>query len=277
MAVWFWPNRRLAGSDLRGGQVLVAITREVSPSIERCELVHLARQPIDVGVARSQHAQYERCLADLGCRVHSLPAEPDMPDSVFVEDTAIVLDELAIIARPGAESRRPEAASVAHALGAYRRLSRIEAPGTLEGGDVLRIGRVLYVGLSARSNRDGIAQLRSLVGPFGYGVRAVPIRDCLHLKSAVTQVAAGTLLVNRAWVDVAAFAGMELIDVAPEEPMGANALLIADAVLYPQAHQRTRKRLEGRGLRVRTVDVSEMAKAEGAVTCCSLIVTVRGQ
>jgi dimethylargininase len=251
--------------------VLVAITRPVSPSIERCELTHLARQAIDIDVAGEQHRQYESCLAGLGCQIHHLPVEPELPDCVFVEDTAIVLDELAIITRPGVESRRPETASVAQALRAYRELSYIESPGTLDGGDVLRVGKRMYVGLSGRSSRAGIEQLRGFVEPWGYTVAAVEVAGCLHLKSAVTQVGPNTLLVNRAWVGVSAFEGMELVDVASTEPMGGNALLIGKAVVYPMAYSKTRERLEDRGIEVRAVDVSELAKAEGGVTCCSLI------
>ncbi len=251
--------------------MLVAITRDVSPSIERCEITHVVRAPIDVDVARAQHRAYERRLVDLGCEIHRLPVEPDLPDSVFVEDAAIVLDELAVITRPGAESRRPETLSVARALEAYRSLRHIEPPGTLDGGDVLRVGRTLYVGLSGRTNEAGIAQLRRCVTSYGYAVETVPIERCLHLKSAVTQVGENTLLVNRNWVRGEAFVGMELVDVAPSEPMAANALLIGDIVIYPEAHVATRKRLEERGIDVRAVDVSELAKAEGGVTCCSLV------
>ena len=255
--------------------MLVAITRPVSPSIARCELTHLAREVINVDVAREQHRRYERCLADLGCEIRRLPLEPELPDSVFVEDTAIVLDELAVVTRPGVESRRRETASVAKALEAYRELRHIEPPGTLDGGDVLRIDRIIYVCLSGRSNRAGIEQLRGFVEPFGYTVEAVEMAGCLHLKSAVTQVGRNTLLVNRAWVDVGVFEGMELVDVAPTEPMGGNALLIGEAVVYPMAYSKTRERLEDRGIEVRAVDMSELAKAEGGVTCCSLILKTR--
>jgi len=251
--------------------VLVAITRDVSPSIQQCELTHVVRAPIDIDVARVQHRAYERCLADLGCEIHRLPVAPDLPDSVFVEDAAIVLDELAVITHPGVESRRPETLSVARALVAYRRLFHIAPPGTVDGGDVLRVGRTLYVGLSRRTNEAGIAQLRRDVTSYGYVVKSVPIEQCLHLKSGVTQVGEHTLLVNRSWVDAGAFDGMELVDVAPSEPMAANALLIGGTVIYPKAYTATRKRLEKRGVAVRAVDVSELAKAEGGVTCCSLV------
>ena len=252
----------------------IAITREVSPRIECCEITHVAREKIDIKTARAQHLQYEHCLVSLGCRVQRLSVEPELPDSVFVEDTAIVLDELAIITRPGIASRRPETSSVKKALEPYRKLHHIESPGTIDGGDVLRIGKKFFVGVSSRSNEAGIAQLRKFVTPFGYTVIAVEITDCLHLKSAVTKVAKNTLLINRAWVDSSAFAGMDLIDVSPSEPFGANALLLDETVVYPLAYAKTQERLRNHGIVVKTVDVSELAKAEGAATCCSLIFNV---
>jgi dimethylargininase len=233
--------------------MLVALTREVPPSIARCELTHLAREPIDHGRAAAQHRAYEEALAELGCVVQRLPAEPEMPDSVFVEDAAVVVDEIAVLARPGAESRRA-------------------APGTLDGGDVLRIGQDLWVGLSGRSNPEGVRQLAALLAPFGYQVRGVPVSGCLHLKTAVTHLAARTVLANPHWVAVSALADdLEVVEVHPDEPMGANALPIGDTVLYPTAFPRTRERIEARGLRVRALDASELARAEGALTCCSII------
>jgi dimethylargininase len=227
--------------------------------------------PIDLDTARVQHRQYEACLAALSCRVYRLPAEPSLPDSVFVEDTAVVLDELAIIARPGAVSRRGETGAPAEMLMAYRKLTYIEPPGTLDGGDVLRIGKRLFVGLSSRSNEAGVEQMRRLAGSFGYSVESVRVRGCLHLKSAVTQVAERTLLINPKWVDAGAFEGMELVDVHPQEPFGGNALLVGDTVVYPTSYPATCLRLEERGIVVKAVDVAELGKAEGGVTCCSLI------
>jgi dimethylargininase len=252
--------------------MILAITRQVSPSIEKCELTHLEREPIDLEHARSQHAAYESCLAELGCRVCSLPPEQDLPDAVFVEDAAIVLDDLAVITRPGAPSRRPETASIEKALAPYRIIRRIEPPATLDGGDVLRLGTTLYVGVSGRSDAAGIEQLRAHVAPFRYSVAAVPVRGCLHLKSAVTQVGPETVLINRQWVDPAHFSGMQRIDVSPEEPRGANALFIDGQVVYPDDLPRTAQRLHDAGISVRPVGVSELAKAEGGVTCCSLLV-----
>jgi dimethylargininase len=210
-------------------------------------------------------------LTELGCQVRSLPPEPDLPDSVFVEDVAIVLNEVAVITRPGAESRRPESVSIAKVLRTFRQTVSIEAPCTLDGGDVLRLGRQLYVGRSGRSNGSGIEQLLEAVKPYNYGVIAVDVDGCLHLKSAVTQVAENTLLINRAWVDPTVFGTVELIDVDPTEPFAANALLIGETLIFPTAYPRTLARLEERGIRVKCVEVSELAKAEGGVTCCSLI------
>lgn len=251
--------------------MLVAITRKISPRISECQLTHLARAPIDVGRAAAQHQAYERCLEGLGCSVTSLPAEPELPDSVFVEDAAAVFDELAILARPGSESRQAEVASVAKALEPHRKLARIEAPGTLDGGDVLTLGKQVFVGLSRRTNQAGIEQMRALLPVYGYSVESVPVECCLHLKSAVTQIGQGALLINPAWVEPSAFRDFELIEVDVAEPYAANALLVKGVVVYPAAHEQTRKRLDERGIGVVTVEVSELAKAEGGVTCCSLI------
>jgi len=251
---------------------MYALIRPVSPGLARCELTHLARSPIDVEVAGEQHRHYAQALASLGCRLVELAAEPDLPDSVFVEDTVVVLDEIAVLTRPGATSRRAEVESVARGLESLRPCLRIEAPGALDGGDVLRVGRRLFVGQSGRSNAGGIGQLKATVRPHGYEVVPVPIRGCLHLKSAVTLVGPETLLINDHWVDRGYWSGMRFVDVAPEEPHAANALRIGDTVVHAASGPRTRERLEAAGLRVLPVDVSEMEKAEGAVTCCSVIV-----
>ena len=250
---------------------MYALIRAVSPAIARCELTHLARSPIDVGLAQQQHARYARTLASLGCRLLELAAEPDLPDSVFVEDTAVVLDEIAVMTRPGAVSRQLEVVSVAASLERWRTCVRIEAPGTLDGGDVLRVGRDLYVGQSGRSNAAGIAQLASAIAPFGYRTTRVPLRGCLHLKSAVTCVGPDTLLINDAWVDRAHWPGKRFIPVATEEPHAANSLLVGETLLHAASAPRTRERLEAAGLRVVALDVSEIEKAEGGVTCCSVL------
>ena len=254
---------------------LIAITRQISPRFNECELTHLDRQPIDLHLARAQHHQYEAALRELSCDVISLPPEPDLPDSVFVEDVALVFDEIAVITRPGADSRKPETESIAWALSPYRMLRTIAAPGTIDGGDVLRVGQTVYVGRSNRSNRSGVEQLQALLAPYGYRVQSVEVTGCLHLKSAVTQVCEDTLLINPAWVDRSIFGEMRFIDVDDGEPSAANAVWIDDAVIYPSSFARTQRRLEEAGLHLKIVAATEVAKAEGAVTCCSLIFRVR--
>ena len=249
----------------------IAMTRSASPRMGDCELTYLPRVEIDIELVRAQHEEYQNALAALGCQLVPLPAEPDLPDSIFVEDTAIVLPEVAIITRPGAESRRPETGSVAQALKAYRKLIFVQAPGTLDGGDVLRVGQTLYVGSSNRSNGEGIRQLATATLPLGYSVVPIPVSGCLHLKSAVTLVGPNTLLMNRQLVDASYFTEFDIIDVHDAEPLAANALLIGEQVIYPTSYPYTRKRLQDRGIRVKCVDVSEIEKAEGAVTCCSLV------
>ena len=250
---------------------MIAVTRAVSPGIAGCEISHIERLAIDAELAAEQHRRYERTLATLGCRIVSLPAEPAMPDSAFVEDVAVVLDDVAVMTRPGAVSRRVEGASVAHVLARFRPLLALAAPATLDGGDILRLGHTLHVGRSGRSNQAGRRQLRELVARYGYEVRPHALRDCLHLKSAVTEVADDTLLIQPEWVAPEEFAGYRLIAVDPREPHAANALRLGAHVVYPACFPRTRDILERAGIAVTPVDVSELQKAEGAVTCCSLV------
>jgi len=250
---------------------LIAITRGVSPAIADCQLTHLARTALDPVKASAQHADYERALERLGCTVGRMPAGADMPDSVFIEDAAVVLDEIAVITWPGAESRRSEILAVADTLEAYRTLARIQPPGTLDGGDVMLVGRTIFIGASSRTNRAGIEQMRRIVTPLGYDVHPVVVRGCLHLKSAVTVLNDDTLLINRSWIEPDDFRGFDLFDVDASEPLAANIVRVGTRLLYSTWFPHTRERLDRRGFDVTAVDVSELAKAEGAVTCCSLI------
>jgi dimethylargininase len=250
---------------------VIALTRAVSPRINDCIVTHLARVPIDVQRAQLQHEAYERTLRALGCDIVHAPAAPDLPDGVFVEDAAIVFDEIAILTRPALHARQEEVASLADVVGRYRALAAITAPATLEGGDVLRIGSDVFVGLGERTNADGIEQMRALLEPFGYNVSAVPVTRCLHLKTAVCAIADGTVLINPAWVDADAFHAWERIDVDPAEPFASNVLRVRDTLIHAEAHARTRGRLEAAGMRVVAVDMSELAKAEAGVTCCSVL------
>jgi len=250
----------------------IAITRQVSPRFNECEITHIARSPINMDTARAQHEGYTQALKDVGCEVIELPPEADLPDSVFVEDTAFILPEVAVITRPGADSRRPETESIIHALETYRELLFIQEPGTVDGGDVLVLDKDIFVGMSTRSNQAAVDQMNALLGKFGYHAQGVELHDCLHLKSAVTRLDAKTLLINRNWVDAHHFAKFDLIEVDPTEPFAANCLPVNGEIIFPAAFPKTRAKLEARGCKVRAVQVDELAKAEGAVTCCSLII-----
>jgi dimethylargininase len=254
-----------------GPSTLIAVTRPVSPTLARCQLTHLAREPIDVTRATSQHAAYEELLASLGATVVRVAPAPQLPDAVFVEDTAVVLEEAAVITRPGAPTRQGEPPAVASVLAQYRRLLAMTPPATLDGGDVLQIGRTLYTGRSGRTNQEGIQQLQRLLAPFEYQIIPVEFTECLHLKSAVTYIGDGLLLLNPAWVAAKSFPSLEVLAIDPREPLAANALRVADTVVYPASFPRTGERLLQRGLRVAPIDCSELTKAEGAVTCCSLV------
>lgn len=248
-----------------------AITRAVSPSIDRCELSYLDRLEIDLARACQQHRAYEDALRAMGFEVISLPPEPELPDSVFVEDPAIVLDEVAVIARPGAPSRRGETESIASALKPFRKLEFIAAPATLEGGDVMRVGKTLYVGASARSDADGAQQLADMLRQFGYAVKRVEVRGCLHLKSACTYLGDGIVLGNREWVDIEALDGLRFIDVASGEPDAANVLTHNGAALLPDCFPATAELISSLGLKVIPLNISELRKAEAGVTCSSLV------
>jgi len=252
-----------------------AFTRAVSPKLPECALTHLDRTPIDVVRAVAQHAAYEQALRDAGAKVIRLPELADDPDAVFVEDTALLLDGHAVITRPGIASRAGETESTAAGLDDHFEVHRI-ASGFLDGGDVLRIGRTLYVGLSSRTDADGIRALAELVDRLGYTVVQAELRDCLHLKTGATYAGldpSGTpvLLFSEPSVDPAQFAGVEPMPVDEREPAAANCLRLGDRLILPAGNPRTAEGLRQRGFHVVEVDVSELQKAEAGVTCMSLI------
>lgn len=252
-----------------------AFTRAVSRRITQCQLTHLKRVPIDAAKAIAQHAGYEQALADAGLEIIRLPDLPEDPDAVFVEDTALLLDGRAIIARPGAASRSSETRSTANGLSQHFQLHHIEH-GFLDGGDVMRIDRTLYVGLSTRTDADGISALRALAEPIGYCVVQAELRDCLHLKTGTTFAGADgagdpILLFNPRAVDPAQFAGVLPLPVAAGEPAAANSLRVGNRLILPAGNPRTADALRGRGFTIVEIDVSELQKAEAGVTCMSLI------
>lgn len=249
----------------------LAIIRGVSPRFNECEITHIDRTPIDLGIARRQHQEYVETLKILGCEVIELPAEPDLPDSVFVEDTAFILPETAVLTRPGADSRKPETETIARALTPFINILRVTEPATVDGGDVLVFEKNIYIGLSTRSNPAAVEQIQSLLKEYGYTIIGVELKDCLHLKTAVTKVDDATLLINKHWVDAGHFQKYNLIEVDPSEPFAANCLPVNGKIIYPTSFPRTAEKLRAHGCTLRLVEVDELAKAEGAVTCCSLI------
>ena len=253
---------------------MLALTHLPSPNMASCELTHIAREPIDLAVAARQHEAYCGMLRDCGFEVRTLDANLRYPDCVFIEDTAIVLDEVAVLASMGAESRRAEPGGIEPELRRHHEILRIKPPATIEGGDVLRIGRKLLVGISARTNRAGIEALAAIARRYNYDVLPVDVRGCLHLKSAVTALPDGSLLLNPAWLDVEALRRFQLVSIPAEEPSATNVLLAGGRVCMAAAYSQTASLLRDRGFEVRTIDLSEFAKAEGCATCLSLLMNV---
>jgi dimethylargininase len=250
----------------------IAITRRPGPAIADCALTHIERQPIDVALAVRQHGRYEEALAELGFVVVSLPPSDDLPDASFVEDTAVVLGDEALICRPGEMTRQRETGDIAKLLEERVRVDVVEAPATIDGGDVLVAGKRVFVGISTRTNAHGAERLRLFAERLGYTVTKVNVRGSLHLKTAVTALTDGVLLINREWIDASPFDGFELVDVDPEEAFGANVLRRNDAILYPEEFARTIDRIAPHVGSILTLPFSELLKAEAGLTCCSLLV-----
>lgn len=254
-----------------GARVTRAVVRPVSPSLADCELTFLARGAIDVARAGEQHAAYCRALETCGAALVWMEAAPDLPDAVFVEDSAVALDGAIVITRPGAESRRGETLTAASALAPFGPLSFIREPGTIDGGDVLRVGRDLFVGVTARTNRDGFEQLETTAQRLGYRAIAVPVHGCLHLKTAVTAIDDETLILKPEHVARDAFAGYALVEADASEVEGANVVPVNGCVFVAASAPRTRDLVARRGYEVVSLDVSEFEKAEAGLSCLSIL------
>jgi len=254
---------------------LVAITHVPSPNMEGCIRTYIENATIDMELARRQHAGYCAVLEECGADVVSLKKNTDLPDSVFVEDAAVVLDEIAVVGVMGALSRRPESAAVEAELRKWRLVHRIELPATLDGGDVLRIGKTILIGFSSRTNEEGVTGFKQVAEPLGYRVIVVPVTGCLHLKSACCALPDGSLIVNRKWIDHRAIAGFETLDVPAEEPWGANVTLVRSSVVMPAGNGRVGELIARRGFAVHGVDLSEFQKAEGSASCLSILLEAR--
>jgi dimethylargininase len=250
---------------------MIALTRQPSPNLPACQLTFLERQPIDFSRALAQHEAYCTALQACGARLVQLPAIDELPDSVFVEDCALVLDEVAVLMSIGNQARREEVAHLEPEIARFRPVERLVSPAQMDGGDILRIGRQVFVGQSTRTNEQGIEALRRLIQPYGYEVIAVPVLGCLHLKSGCTALDDRTLLVNSSWIDLAPFSDFDQVEVPADEPGGANALRLGERVLLSTFYPKTLHKVSQRGYEVLPVDNSEYIKAEGGLTCCSLI------
>jgi dimethylargininase len=260
---------------MRAAPPVIALVRAVSPRLAACELMELDRVPIDAARAARQHQTYVQTLEELGAHIEWLTALPEHPDGVFVEDTAVVLPGLAVITRPGAASRQAEVESTAQTLERLRPLRWIASPGCLDGGDVLRMGRTLYVGQSARTNRAGLEQLAAAAAEEGFTVRGLPLSGCLHLKSAVTGIGPERVLLNPNWVDPQAFGSLEIVTVDDSEPAAANVLTLNGITLMSSRYPRSAQRLRAAGIQVRALEVDELHKAEAGLTCMSIIVPLQ--
>ena len=249
----------------------VAITHVPSFHLAHCELTYVSRKAIDLNRALEQHDAYCGVLSRCGCKVVRLDANCELPDSTFVEDTAIVLDEVAVLASLRAVSRRLELELIESEVRHYREVQRITLPATLEGGDVLQIGKTILVGLSPRTNRAAVQALEAIVKDFGYCVLPVDVQGCLHFKTACTALDDCTMLVNSAWVDIEALQNFDLIAVPETEPWGANVVRVDGELIMAAEHVQTAEMVQKMGYRVHTADLSEFAKAEGGATCLSLI------
>ena len=251
--------------------MLVALTHVISPNIGRCELSFLDRSPINYNRAVEQHEKYCTLLRNCGLRVIELSVNRSYPDSTFIEDTAVVVDELAIMANMGVESRRGEVRGVESELGKYREIARIRPPAILEGGDVLRVGRKIFAGISPRTNLAGVESLKNILEPLGYQVITVTVKDCLHLKSACTAIDDYTLLLNPHWLDPEPFADFRIVSIPEDEPRAANSLRINNTMYIHAGFSKTVESVQRLGFSVKTIDISEFLKAEAGLTCSSII------
>ncbi len=250
---------------------MLALTHLPSPRLADCLLTFVERSPIDYERACRQHAEYCDVLRACGADVRTLDVNRASPDGTFLEDTAVVLDEMAVMTRPGAAARRDESAGIERELRLYRPVARVPAPATLEGGDVLRVGRTLLVGLSSRTNLAGATALAATVRPCGYDVRTVPVHGCLHLKTACSALPDHRLIVNPDWFDVEALRGFELLHIPAAEPWGANLVCLGNCVIAAAAHRQTGDVIRRLGFDVHFAAIDEFAKAEGGDTCLSIL------
>jgi dimethylargininase len=251
--------------------MLKAITRAVSRNIQGCELTFRQREPLDYEKAVRQHASYCALLSRWGAEVLTLKAHDENPDCCFVADTAVVLEEVAVIASPGAWSRRREVNAVEEILSTHREVMRIEPPATLDGGDVLILGKRIFVGLSKRTNSYGIESLTRIAHTFGYNVIPVAVMGSLHLTTACSALDEETVLLNPRWIDAAPFARYWVLNVPEDEPWSASIMRVGSSVCVEAGAPRTLELVSRHCREVEVLDISEFRKAEGSLPCLSIL------
>jgi dimethylargininase len=249
----------------------IALTHVVSPNINNCELTFMNRKPIDYQLATQQHENYCSLFRACGAEVVKLSESLAHPDCCFTEDTAIVVDELGIICSMGVSSRRGEISAVEKELAKYRPIAHINLPAMIEGGDVLQIGKKIFVGISKRTNAQGIEEVTKLLKPKGYEVIPVHVKGSLHLTTAASVIDDETFLLNPLWVDTGPFKNFNLLYSPEDEPWGANTFRVGDTICAEASFPKTIELLRKHHGRVETLDISEFRKAEAGLSCLSLI------
>lgn len=246
------------------------VTHIPSPALEQCELTFLDSESIDIDKARAEHSAYCKVLEKCGAEVIILDENETLPDSVFVEDPIIVFDEVAVLTSMGVESRRKESQVMEKFFSSYRDVKRIELPAKIEGGDVLKIGKKVFVGLSPRTNEAGVDALRSIISVYGYEVKSVKVPGCLHLKTGCTALDEDTILINTEWIDESAFKDFIKVEVPTDEPFGANVLPIKNTLCMNAGFPKSAELVKSLGYNVVITDITEFVKAEAGLTCMSI-------
>ena len=251
--------------------MLIALTHTVSPSLAEGEVTFIDRQTVDYELALQQHATYCNALEKCGVEVKRLSVNPDSPDSCFIEDTAIVVDEVIIVTTIGSPARQHESRNVAPELARYGEIIHIQLPATIDGGDVLRIGRRLYVGVSGRTNSQGFHELAQILQQWNYEVIPVELKSCLHLKTACTAINEETVLLNPHWVAPEVFSDYNVLSVPEEEGWAANTIRVGNTVFLQYGFPETLKLVEKYHDSIVTLDISEFRKVEAGLSCLSII------
>jgi len=247
-----------------------AIARRPAPNFAQGLTTAVNQESPRYEILVNQHAEYIAALKSSGLEVMLLDALPDHPDAYFVEDTAVVAADVAVITNPGADSRKGEEETIAPVLAKYRKTEKIRPPGTVDGGDVLQVDHHFFIGISERTNHEGAGQLGRILKQYGYTYTTVAVGEGLHFKSSVNYVGQNTLLVTEDFAPNEQLQGYDTIIVDREESYAANTLFINDHLLTPRGYPGTRRKLEVLGFKIIELDTSEVRKMDGGLTCMSI-------